>query len=101
MIRSARASTQKSHRLIAVTLDEASIGRSGPDVEHERAVAIYDLLEENLFAPVGERGGPFSLHLGLSGDRLMFDIRRPNGRQVMAHFFSLSPLRRIVKDYFT
>ncbi len=42
-----------SRRLVAVTLDEASIGRSSPDVEHERAVAIYDLLEENTFAPAG------------------------------------------------
>ena len=46
-----------------MTLDEDSIGRSGPDVEHERAVAIYDLIEENSFAPVGHDGGPYALHL--------------------------------------
>ena len=44
-----------SRRLVAVTLDEASIGRSGPDVEHERAVAIYDLLEDNSFDPAARR----------------------------------------------
>ena len=49
---------RKSQRLVAVTLDENSIGRSSPDIEHERAVAIYDLLEENTFAPDGVRGGP-------------------------------------------
>ena len=38
-------------RVVAVTLDEESIGRSGPDIEHERAIAIYDLIEQNLFAP--------------------------------------------------
>jgi uncharacterized protein (UPF0262 family) len=90
----------KHHRLIAVTLDENSIGRSGPDVEHERAVAIYDLLESNSFAPEGGQRGPFKLHLSITGNRLMFDVRRANGTPVMAHLFSLSPLRRIVKDYF-
>src|SRR5712691_9530068 len=51
MTRSERASHRKKNRLVAVTLDENSIGRSNPDVEHERAVAIYDLLEDNTFAP--------------------------------------------------
>ena len=43
--------------IVAVTLDEESIGRSGPDIEHERAIAIYDLIEKNLFAPEGARTG--------------------------------------------
>ena len=90
----------KHHRLIAVTLDENSIGRSGPDVEHERAVAIFDLIESNSFAPEGGERGPFKLHLSITGNRLMFDIRRANGTPVMVHLLSLSPLRRIVKDYF-
>ncbi len=96
----ARTAGTRSHRLVAVTLDENSIGRSGPDVEHERAVAIYDLLEENTFAPDGHARGPFKLHLSITGNRLVFDIRRANGAPVMAHLLSLSPLRRIVKDYF-
>src|SRR5262249_55853096 len=51
------------NRIVAVTLDEESIGRSGPDIEHERAIAIYDLIEQNLFAPDGhEANGPFTLH---------------------------------------
>ena len=87
-------------RLAAVTLDEKSIGRSGPDVEHERAVAIYDLLEENTFAPVGLEGGPFALHLSITGNRLMLDVKRADGTPAMVHLMSLSPLRRIVKDYF-
>jgi uncharacterized protein (UPF0262 family) len=97
----ARAGSRKSQRLAAVTLDEASIGRSGADIEHERAVAIYDLLEENSFAPAGDARGPFKLMLGISGSRLLFDIRRTNGTPVMAHLLSLTPLRRIVKDYYT
>jgi uncharacterized protein (UPF0262 family) len=100
MIRPARASAQKSHRLVAVTLDEGSIGRSGPDIEHERAVAIYDLLEANVFAPIDHGRGPFKLNLSIAGNRLVFDIRRANDAPVMAHLLSLSPLRRIVKDYF-
>ena len=87
-------------RLVSVNLDEASIGRSSPDIEHEREVAIYDLLEMNHFAPVGHDGGPYALHLSVNGNRLVFDIRLEDGSPVMAHLFSLSPLRRIVKDYY-
>jgi uncharacterized protein (UPF0262 family) len=96
-----RAARPKPNRLVAVTLDEQSIGRSNADVEHERAVAIYDLLEENTFTPQGDGGGPFALHLSVTGSRLMFDIRREDGAPVMAHLLSLAPLRRIVKDYYT
>jgi uncharacterized protein (UPF0262 family) len=89
------------NRIVAVTLDEESIGRSGPDIEHERAIAIYDLIEQNLFAPDGhEASGPFTLHIGITGNRLMFDIRREGGAPVVAHLLSLTPFRRIVKDYF-
>src|ERR1700742_4511928 len=88
------------NRIVAVTLDEESIGRSGPDIEHERAIAIYDLIEQNLFAPEGVDGGPFALHLSITGSRLMFDIRREDGSQVVVHLLSLTPFRSIVKDYF-
>jgi uncharacterized protein (UPF0262 family) len=101
MTRPPRASHRKKNRLVAVTLDEASIGRSNPDVEHERAVAIYDLLEDNDFAPNDDEGGPFALHLSITGARLVFDIRRADGTPVVAHLLSLSPLRRVVKDYYT
>ena len=87
-------------RLVKVTLDEGSIGRSGPDIEHERAVAIYDLLEENSFTPVGHDGGPYWLHLAVTGNRLVFDVRLADESAVVAHHLSLTPLKRIVKDYF-
>jgi uncharacterized protein (UPF0262 family) len=87
-------------RLVSVTLDEESLGRSNEDVEHEREVAIYDLLEMNSFAPVGHGDGPYALHLSVNGNRLVFDIRLPDGTPVVSHLFSLSPLRRIVKDYY-
>jgi len=90
----------RNAHLVAVTLDENSIGRSGPDIEHERAVAIYDLLEQNSFAPVDHPGGPYALHLSMVDNRLVFDIRMADGVAVVAHFLSLTPLRKIVKDYF-
>ena len=89
-----------TRRLVKITLDEGSIGRSSPDIEHERAVAIYDLLEDNAFAPVDHDGGPYLLHLSITENRLVFDIRLEDGTPVMAHMLSLTPMRRIVKDYF-
>lgn len=86
-------------RLIDVELDE-SIGRSTPDVEHERAVAIFDLIEENSFRPVGDDGGPYRLRLSLADARLVFAINREDGSAVVTHILSLTPFRRIVKDYF-
>ena len=88
-------------RLVAVNLDEETIGRSNPDIEHERQVAIYDLLERNSSAPAGHDGGPYVLNLSITGSRLAFDIRQQDGKPVVAHLLSLSPLRRIVKDYYT
>ena len=88
------------HRLVKVTLDENSIGRSSADVEHERAVAIYDLLEGNVFVPVGHDGGPYSLHIAVVSNRLMLDVRTTDDSQVVTHHLSLTPLKRIVKDYF-
>ena len=92
---------QKTGRLTAVTLDEASLGRSSDEIEHERRVAIYDLLEANTFRVVDHNGGPYTLQLGISGNRLVFDIRLADGAPLIAHMLSLAPFRRIVKDYFT
>jgi uncharacterized protein (UPF0262 family) len=88
-----------SARLIDVELDE-SIGRSTPDIEHERAVAIFDLVEENRFQPVGDNGGPYKLKLSLVDSKLVFAISRMNGSAVVTHILSLTPFRRIVKDYY-
>jgi len=94
------ASQENTGRLTAVTLDEASLGSSNDDVEHERRVAIYDLVEENRFRPTGHDGGPYTLQLGISGNRLVFDIRLTDGKPLIAHMLSLAPFSRIVKDYF-
>jgi uncharacterized protein (UPF0262 family) len=87
-------------RLVKVSLDEATIGAGNRDVEHERAIAIYDLVEDNSFAPLGHDGGPYWLKLQVQDNRLVFDIRTEDDQPVVAHLLSLSPFRRIVKDYF-
>ena len=92
--------TTSRARLVGVELDERSIERGNPDVEHERAVAIYDLLEENSFAPVGTREGPYRLKLSISENRLVFQVADEDGTHVVTHILSLSPLRKVVKDYF-
>jgi uncharacterized protein (UPF0262 family) len=97
---SSSGTADSPRRLIAVTLDEESIGRSSPDAEHERAVAIYDLIEQNTFAPAGHEGGPYRLQLSIAENRLVFDIRLEDNTPVVAHLLSLTPFRRIVKDYF-
>lgn len=91
--------TPANARLIEVELDE-SIGRSTPDVEHERAVAIFDLIEENSFHPVNDAEGPYKLRLSLAESRLVFAISRESGDPVVTHILSLTPFRRIVKDYY-
>ena len=87
-------------RLVEVTLDEASIGRNNAEVEHEREVAIFDLLERNAFALEGHDGGPYTLHLSLADNRLVFTVGDTDRAPIQHVMLSLSPFRRLVKDYF-
>lgn len=89
-------------RLVNIVLDEKTVVRRSAEVEHERAVAIYDLLEENHFAPVGDYQGPYSLALRMEGaQRLIFEIRDAADSKVLGAVpLPLQPFRRIVKDYF-
>ena len=91
---------KRRNRLIRVTLDEATIERGTADQEHERAVAIYDLIEDNAFGLPGHEGGPYQLHIGLIDSKLALNIRDEAGEQIIAHILSLRPFRRIFKDYF-
>ena len=86
-------------RICAVTLDERTVARRGPEIERERKVAIFDLIEENEFAVEGRRDGPYALHLSIVDNRLMFDIRREDETPLVAVGLSLSPFRKVVKDY--
>jgi uncharacterized protein (UPF0262 family) len=88
-------------RLVAVNLDEASIGRANPNIEHERQVAIFDILESNRFELEGREGGPYVLNLALVEDRLVFAVaQRDAADETFSVVLSLTPLRRVIKDYF-
>ena len=91
---------ESSFRLTAITLDERSIVRRTREIEQERDIAIYDLLESNSFAPEGSPGGPYKLMLGVEENRLTFDIALEDGTPHGKIMLSLTPFRRVVKDYF-
>ncbi len=86
-------------RIVDVALDEESVARRSPEVEHERAVAMFDLLEENDFALVGA-SGPYRLRIGVFEQRLVFDVRDNDDNKLRDIILSLTPFRKIVKDYF-
>ena len=86
------------HRLQSVLLDETSLASASRDQEHERQVAIFDLLEANYFRPEGAPGGPYDLRIALIENRLALDIQGPDFQQ--RHLLSLSPFRGVIKDYF-
>ena len=90
-----------SQRIANVSLDERTVVRRSPEIEHERAVAIFDLIEENSFAPAGGGNGPYNLHLSIEESRLILDIRSADDRPIGKVMLSLGPFRRVVKDYFT
>jgi len=87
--------------IASLDLDEKTVLRRSPEIEHERAVAIFDILEENRFAPIGHDGGPYDLKLSIEDrQRLVLDIQPREGEPVERVTLSVTPFRRIVKDYF-
>jgi uncharacterized protein (UPF0262 family) len=91
--------TAKARRIIDIVLDEESVARRAPEVEHERAVALFDLIEENDFALVGTPG-PYRLRIGVFEQRLVFDVRDADDTKLRDIVMSLTPFRKVVKDYF-
>jgi uncharacterized protein (UPF0262 family) len=89
-----------SARLVAINLDEASIARGNPSIEQERNVAIFDILECNKFELEGRAGGPYVLDLRLVEDRLVFAVSQEDTGEPFSVVLSLTPLRRLIKDYF-
>jgi uncharacterized protein (UPF0262 family) len=87
-------------RLSAVDIDDSIGSGLSPDIDHERRVAIYDLIEDNSFEVVGHQGGPYRLQLSAADNRIIFDIWSESEERVSMIGISLSPFRRIVKDYF-
>jgi|SRR5579862_9537855 len=92
--------TGSDQRIAKITLDEHSVVRRNADVEHERAVAISDLLAENSFVPVSALAGPFHLQLSVAENRLLLDICDTSDTKLEQVVLPLSPFRTIVKDYF-
>jgi uncharacterized protein (UPF0262 family) len=89
-----------NQRIAKIVLDERTVLRRNADIEHERAVAIFDLLEENSFVPVAAMPGPFHLRLGIEENRLVLDIRTVADEPIERLLLPLTPFRSIVKDYF-
>ena len=88
-------------RLIEIELDDASIGSYAPEVDHERKVAIFDLLEENFFELAGGPEGPYKLRLAIAEQRLVIAVIPAEAQDPCATFLlSLNTFRRVVKDYF-
>jgi uncharacterized protein (UPF0262 family) len=96
-----QAASSPPARLIEIELDESSIGSYTPEVDHERRVAIFDLLEGNSFELAGGPGGPYKLRIGIAEQRLVFAVTAGHASDPCATFLlSLNPFRRVVKDYF-
>lgn len=85
--------------LIEVILDDEAAARLSPDVQHERRVAIFDLLESNHFAPHGVAGGPYVLRLKVVDNRLVFDIDAEDGARLTSVSLPMTPFRSIMRDY--
>jgi len=94
---------ETNNRLAEIVLDPSSIGRGNANIEHEREVAIYDLLDGNSFELEGRDDGPYRLAIGLVDERLaltVFSAASTSDEPIVAHFLSLTPFKRIMKDYF-
>ena len=89
----------QAKRIVDIQLDETSIARNTAEVEHERKVAIFDLLENNSFALDGGAEGPYRLKLSIAENRLCFDIECTSSEPV-TFMLSLSPFSKLIKDYF-
>ena len=92
-------------RICHIEPDDANLPPPTPEIEQERRVAVFDLLEQNSFAPRPRDGravpeGPYHLFLAIREKRLVFDVRSESGEQVAEFHLSLGPFRQVVKDYF-
>ncbi len=88
-----------------IDIDDSSLPPPTPEIEQERRVAVFDLLEENRFSLPGRDGraappGPYRLALAIRERRLVFDIRTEDGAPAAEFHLSLTPFRQVVKDYF-
>ena len=85
------------HKLSSIEVDAATLPAATAEVEHQRRVAIFDLIEQNSFTPEGAEGGPYALRLSSQDNRLAFDIAGPDFART--HVLSLSPMKTVIRDY--
>ena len=86
-----------THKLSSIEVDAATLPAATAEVEHQRRVAIFDLIEQNSFTPEGAEGGPYALRLSSQDNRLAFDIAGPDFART--HVLSLSPMKTVIRDY--
>lgn len=86
--------------IASITLDEGSIRHRSPEIEHERTVAITDLVHNNTFAPAGQKSGPYDVKVSVKEGRLAFDIRGKGRKKATSVVLSVQPLKSIIRDYF-
>ena len=94
------AAPSKARRIVDIALDEESMARRTPEIEHERAVALFDLLEDNDFCLVDGEPGPYTLRIAIFEQRLVFSVHAADDRKLRDIVLSLTPFRKVVKDYF-
>ena len=92
--------TTDRNRLAEITFDEASVPRGQTDRDHERAAAVFDLVEDNRFSVRGRDDGPYSLRIGGSESRLTFVVSAATGDRATEFSVSMTPFRPLIKDYF-
>lgn len=92
-------------RISKIEIDDAGLPTPTPEVEQERKVAVFDLLEDNSFALLARDGqdapqGPFQMTLAIRERRLVIDLRNEAGEMASEMHLSLGPFRQVVKDYY-
>ncbi|AUX78912.1 UPF0262 family protein [Sinorhizobium fredii] len=93
------STTPSRFRLSAVSLDPPLGGRTDATQKHEQSIAVFDLLDNNRFAPIEHRGGPYRLRLSVVDKRLVMSVTTENGAPVLCHHLSLTSFHRLLKDY--
>ncbi len=95
------SSLDSRNRIASIRIDDGSIARGNSNIEHEREVAIFDILDGNSFALEGVDRGPYRLEIAIADDRLVLSAFPEGGDKAAAvHMLTMTPLKRLIKDYF-
>ena len=89
-----------NQKISEIKLDENSVVCRTPQVEHERKAALYDLIEDNYFSPMGDFDGPFSLVLRIEENRLVFNVCNTQNEPLTTLSLSLNAFRSLIREYF-